>query len=154
MSCKTIMTKEPPTIASDDTVAVAAARLMEEHHSSLPVVDAAGRLIGMFGIYDLLGLLVPRVALAGDIRSNLRFIEGDPDGLRQRYREVKTMRVCEVTDRNGPSLASDAPEIEAIRLCCRNQTPIPVVERETDKLIGVISCWDAIRTLVAELRPA
>ena len=39
----------------------------------------------MFGIYDLLGLLVPRVALAGDLLPNLRFIGDDPEALRTKF---------------------------------------------------------------------
>jgi CBS domain-containing protein len=154
MSCTAIMTKGPLTIAGDATVASAAAKLIEQRYTSLPVVDAAGRFVGMFGIYDLLGLLVPRVALAGNYMSNLRFLSGDPGELRRRYDEVKSRRVSEVADRNGARLDSDAPEIEAIRLCCRSHTPIPVVEKGTDKVIGIISSWDAIRALAGAPQPA
>ncbi len=154
MSCAAIMSKEPLTIAEDETVADATAKLIAHRHTSLPVVDAAGRLVGMFGIHDLLGLLVPRVALAGDLLSNLRFITDDPGELQRRYEDVKARRVSELADRNGARLAPDAPEIEAIRLCCRGQTPVPVVERETDRVIGIISCWDAVRALAGTPHPA
>jgi CBS domain-containing protein len=147
MSCATIMTRGPLIIAESETVAGAAAKLIEHHFTSLPVEDSAGRYIGMFGICDLLGLLVPRVALAGNFMSNVRFISDDPGELRRRYDEVKRRRVSEVVDRNAARVAPDEPEIEAIRLCCRSQTPIPVVERETDRVVGIISCWDAIRLL-------
>ncbi|HEX4160391.1 MAG TPA: CBS domain-containing protein [Rhizomicrobium sp.] len=147
MSCTAIMTKCPLTIAEHETVAEAAAKLIEHHSTSLPVVDSTGGYIGMFGICDLLGLLVPRVALAGNFMSNLRFISDDPRELRHRYEEVKRRRVSEVADRDAARLAPDEPEIEAIRLCCRSRTPIPVVEKETDKVVGIISCWDAIRAL-------
>ena len=154
MSCTAIMTRAPLTISEDATVAIAAAMLIEHHYTSLPVVDAAGRYVGMFGIYDLLGLLLPRVALAGNLMSNLRFLSDDPGELRRRYEEVKSRRVSEVADRNAARLDSDAPEIEAIRLCCRSHTSIPVVEKETDKVIGIISSWDAIRALAEAPRPA
>jgi CBS domain-containing protein len=154
MSCTAIMTKTPLTIPEDETVAGAAAKLIGHHYTSLPVVDASGRYVGMFGIYDLLGLLVPRVALAGNLMSNLRFLSDDPGELRRRYEEVKSRLVSEAADRNSARLDSDAPEIEAIRLCCRSHTPIPVVEKGTDKVIGIISCWDALRALAGAPHPA
>jgi len=153
MSCTAIMTKAPPTIAEEETVGGAASKLAAHHYTSLPVVDAAGRFIGMFGIYDLLGLLVPRVALAGNLKANLRFISDDPGELRRSYGEVKNRRVSDVADRNSARLPPDAPEIEALRLCCRSPTPIPVVERNSEALIGIISCWDAIRALAGVTHP-
>jgi len=154
MSCTAIMTKAPPTVSGDASVAGAAAMLIGHRYTSLPVVDAAGRYIGMFGIDDLLGLLVPRVALAGNHMSNLRFLSEDGGELRRRYEEVKSRRVSEVADRNAARLESDAAEIEAIRFCCRSHAPIPVVEKGTNKVIGIISSWDAIRSLTEAPHPA
>lgn len=154
MNCAAIMMREPPTVSEHETVAEAAAKLTAHRYTSLPVVSADGRFIGMFGIGDLLGLLVPRVALAGDLTANLRFIADDPGEMRRRYDEVKSRRASEVADRDGARLAPDAPEIEVIRLCCRNQAPIPVVEKTTDRLVGIVSIWDAVRTLADARLPA
>jgi CBS domain-containing protein len=147
MSCAAIMTKTPLTIGADETVAAAAEKLVAHHCTNLPVVDANGRYAGMFGITDLLGLLVPRVALAGDLMANLRFIPDDPDELRRKFRDVKERRVSDVADRNGATLYPDSPEIEAIRLFCRNPASLPVVDRESGEVLGIVSCWDAIRSL-------
>lgn len=149
-----IMTRDPLTVRDDESVADAAAKLISHHYMSLPVVDLQGRYTGMFGIYDLLGLLLPRVALAGNLMSNLRFISDDPDELRRRYTEVKSRRVSDVVDRNGARLNPDSPEIEAIRLCCRSHAAIPVVEKNTEKVIGIVSCWDALRTLAGTPKSA
>ena len=147
MSCAAIMTKEPLTVREDETVADAAAKLVAHRYMSLPALDANGRYIGMFGIYDLLGLLVPRVALAGNLMANLRFIGDDPEELRRRYAEVKSRRVSEAVDRNGARLHPDSPEVEAVRLCCRSHAAIPVIEKATEKVVGIVSCWDVLRAL-------
>jgi CBS domain-containing protein len=147
MSCAAIMTKEPLTVREDETVADAVAKLIAHHSMSLPVLDANGRYVGMFGVSDLLGLLVPRVALAGNLMSNLRFIGDDPDELRRRYAEVKSRRVSEAVDRNGARLHLDSPEVEAIRLCCRSHAEIPIIEKATEKVVGIVSCWDVLRAL-------
>jgi CBS domain-containing protein len=147
MSCAAIMTKAPPTIRDDASVAEAAGALVAQHQTILPVVDGEGRYAGMFGICDLLSLLVPRVALAGNLMANLRFIADDPGELRRKFQEVKNLRVADVADRNAAELHPDSPEIEAIRLFCRNQSTLPVVEKESRKVVGMISCGDAIRAI-------
>jgi CBS domain-containing protein len=148
MSCTAIMTKAPVTLREQESVADAAAKLVSNHFTTLPVVDADGRYAGMLGLYDLLGLLVPRVALAGDLMVNLRFIPDDPEDLRRKYREVKNRTVAEVANRNAPKLDPDAPEVEAIRLFCRNHISLPVVDRKSGRVLGIVSCWDAMRTIV------
>jgi CBS-domain-containing membrane protein len=147
MSCAGIMTKAPPTIRDDASVAEAAGALIAQREMNLPVVDSDGRYAGMFGIGDLLGLLVPRVALAGDLTANLRFIGDDPEDLRRKFREVKNLRVADVADRNAAPLHPETPEIEAIRLFCRNRSTLPVVERESRKVVGMISRGDVIRAI-------
>jgi len=148
MSCAAIMTKVPVTIREHESVADAAAKLVSNHFTNLPVVDLEGHYVGMFGLYDLLSLLVPRVALAGDLMSNLRFIADDPEELRRKYREVKNRPVTEVANRKAPALDPDSPEVEAIRLFCRNHISLPVVDRESGKVLGIVSCWDAMRAIV------
>jgi CBS domain-containing protein len=147
MSCAAIMTKNPPTLRADDSVADAVARLTEHRCTSLPVIDADGRYAGMFGIHDLLGMLVPRVAIAGNLLPNLRFIGDDPSALGQRYAELKMRRVGDVADRGAPTLTPDTPGIDAIRLFCQSHNPLAVIEPETRKVVGIISCWDAIGSL-------
>jgi len=74
MECAAIMTTNPPTVRETDSVATAAAKLIAEKHLALPVVDAEGRYVGMFGTDDLMRLVVPRVAIAGNVDANLRFV--------------------------------------------------------------------------------
>ncbi len=107
MNCAAIMTRAPLTIREDENVANATSQLIAHGSLNVPVVDGEGRYTGMFGVHDLLSLLVPRVALAGNLTSNLRFISDDPDELRRRFRDVKSRRVCDIADRNYATLAPE-----------------------------------------------
>ena len=148
MSSTAIMKTAPIIIREQESVADAAAKLVSNHFTNLLVVDGQERYVGMFGLHDLLSLLVPRVALAGDLMSNLRFIADDPEELRRRYRDIRNRRVGEVANRNAPALDPDSSEVEAIRLFCRNHISVPVVDRESGQVIGIVSCWDAIGAVV------
>ncbi|HWE07131.1 MAG TPA: CBS domain-containing protein, partial [Rhizomicrobium sp.] len=141
------MTRSPPTIRDDASVADAAGALVAQRQMNLPVVDGEGRYAGMFGIGDLLSLLVPRVALAGNLMANLRFVGDDPDELRRKFQEVKNLRVADVADRNAAAFDPESSEIEAIRHFCRNPSALPVVEKESRKVVGMISSGDAIRAI-------
>jgi CBS domain-containing protein len=108
----------------------------------------------MFGIYDLMGLLIPKVALAGGLMPNLRFMGDDPEELRAKFREVSSRPIGEVAERDMPILHPDTPEIEALRLFCLERTTLPVVERGTRKLVGIVSYWDAVRAVTGMIREA
>jgi CBS domain-containing protein len=150
MTCSALMTKDPLTARESETVGAASEKLIAHHYINLPVVDGAGKFLGMFGIYDLLSLLVPRVALAGGQLPNVRFISDDPRDLRTRYREIRSRLIGEVADREAVVVHPDTPEIEALRLFCRHHTTLAVVERGSRKLVGIMSYWDAIRALTQE----
>ena len=147
MDCAAIMTKNPLTVREDETVGCAAEMLIANRYTNLPVVDAKGGYVGMFGIHDLLCLLVPRVALAGDLLPNLRFLGDDPEQMRRRFADVKARRLGDAADRNAATLAPNTPEVEAIRLFCQKHTSLAVAERETGKVVGIVSYWDAIRAI-------
>jgi len=111
------------------------------------VVNADGRFLGMFGIYDLFSLIIPKVALAGGLLPNLRFMGDDAEDLRTRFREIAGRKVGEVADRDVRVLYPDTPQIEALRLFCQQHTTLAVVERETRRLLGIVSYWDAVCAL-------
>ena len=67
MTCGAIMTENPLATREDETVGEAAARLIQHRYINLPVVNPEGRFLGMFGIYDLFSLIIPKVALAGGL---------------------------------------------------------------------------------------
>ncbi|HET7335285.1 MAG TPA: CBS domain-containing protein [Rhizomicrobium sp.] len=147
------MTAAPLTINEAESVGRAAELLMQHRYVNLPVVDSSGVFIGMFGIYDLLSMLVPRMALAGDLMPNLRFVNDDPAELRTKFATVKTKPVADAVNRTATVLHPDTPEIEALRLFCRNHTTLAVVERETGKLAGIVSHWDAIGAITGNRPP-
>ena len=147
MTCGAIMTEAPLTAREDETVGEAASRLIQHRYINLPVVNGEGRFVGMFGIYDLFSLIVPRVALAGGLLPNLRFMGDDAEDLRRRFCEIAPRKVGEVADRDARVLHPDAPQVEALRLFCQQHTTLAVVERGTRRLLGIVSYWDAVRAL-------
>ena len=147
MTCGAIMTEAPLSARDDETVGDATRRLIEHRYLNLPVVNGEGRFAGLFGLYDLFSLIIPKVALAGGLLPNLRFMGDDAEDLRTRFREIADRKVGEVADRDARVLYPDTPEIEALRLFCQQHTTLAVVERQTRRLLGIVSYWDAVCAL-------
>jgi CBS domain-containing protein len=143
-----IMTRDPVSVRESETIGHAAKQIIANRYINLPVVDATGRLVGLFGIYDLLALLVPRVAVIGNLLPNLRFVGEDVGELHRKFAAVKNSPVKRAVNREAVRVHPDTPLAEAIRLFCRNHMTLPVVERDTGRLVGMISYWDAAQMIV------
>jgi CBS domain-containing protein len=93
---------------------------------------------------------VPRVAVIGSLLPNLRFVGDDAGELQRKFAALKTSPVQRAVNREAVRVYPDTPLIEALRLFCRNHMTIPVVERDSGKLVGMISYWDAARSIMGE----
>ena len=152
MTCASIMTRDPVAVRESETIGHAAKLIIDRRYINLPVIDATGRLVGLFGIYDLLALLVPRVAVIGNLLPNLRFVSEDIGELHRKYAALSNSAVRRAVNLEAVRVYPDTPLVEAIRLFCRNHMTIPVVERDTDLLVGMISYWD-VAELIAGAKP-
>jgi CBS-domain-containing membrane protein len=150
MRCADIMTANPPTVRDSDSIAHAVETLMVQRALSIPVVDGENRYVGMFGAEDFAGLVVPRVALAGNLAPNLRFIGEDTRGLAERFHGLKSHPVRQAADTGAVVLAPDTPQIEAFRIFCRSRAPLAVVDPGSRKLLGVVSYWDVMGAITAD----
>jgi CBS domain-containing protein len=137
-------------VRETDSVEQAAEKLIGQRHLGIPVIDQAGRYVGMFGTDDLLSLVVPRVAIAGHVAPNLRFVGDDPGALIERFRELKARPVGAVADRNAVVLAPDTPQIEAFRILSRSRVSLPVVDPDSRKLVGLVSYWDVMGAITGQ----
>jgi CBS domain-containing protein len=147
MTCAGIMTTNPKSLRQSETIGRAAEEIAAHDSVSLPVVDSAGRLVGLFGIHDLLALLVPRVAVIGNLLPNMRFLGDDIGELHDKFAGLRDSPVERAVNREVARVYPDTPLVEAIRLICHNHSTIPVVERDSGILVGTISYKDAARLI-------
>jgi CBS domain-containing protein len=148
MTCASIMTSNPKSLRQNETIGRAAEAIAGDGSASVPVVDEAGRFVGLFGIHDLLALLVPRVAVIGNLLPNMRFIGDDIGELHDKFEALRDSPVERAVNREVARVYPDTPVVEAIRLFCHNHTTIPVVERDSGILVGTICYRDAANLIV------
>jgi len=133
------MTRRVVTITPETTL-LAAAKLMLEHRvGGLPVLDASGRMIGVFSESDLLR------EEGEDGSPWLRMMVG-PDREPVEPPRLDARKVHEFMTRQPTTIAPSASIAQACRLLHEHRLRrLPVVEN--DKLVGMIARADLVRAV-------
>ena len=146
MTVQAIMTREPLTLRADDTVIRAAELMLDHRYLILPIVDADGRYLGIFDVWDLLQLLLPKAATLDDLVPNLGFLGDDLPSLQAKLKEMGGRPVGPLARPDLPVLKPDMAVIEALLLFFRNRSTLPVID-DGQRVVGVLSYWDALAAL-------
>jgi CBS-domain-containing membrane protein len=146
MNCGALIHAGLEPLLATSTLGEAAELLAQAPVQSLPVVTADGDYVGVFGLSELLARIVPRVAVAGDMKANLRFIPADMRELHSRFEAMAADKVREWCNRQAAFVRPDTPAIEAVQLFCRGHSMLPVVAAN-GKLLGFLSPSAAIRVI-------
>lgn len=139
MRVEDFMTRGVITITSDTTL-LAAAKLMLEHRvGGLPVVDAAGRMIGVFSESDLLR----EEGQEGSPWLDIMVGQDEKPGAAL---QLGTRKVVDIMTRQLTTIAPSASIAEACRLLHDHRLRrLPVVDG--DKLVGMIARADLVRAV-------
>ena len=134
MRARDVMTTPVITIDADARVIDAAEQLSANRITSMPVLDADGRLVGMISELDIL-----RGRLAHDPRSHMRRDEHDMPDPDKTVRSVMTPVVVCLTE------FADVADI-AETMVEGEMRAIPIVDGP--RILGIVSRRDLLRTLV------
>lgn len=125
-----LMTRVPATVAADDHLLDAAARMAERNVRHLPVVDGDRHVVGILSDRDV------RTAV-GDSSRPLH-----PDDARVRMR---SLRVADAMTRDVFVVSQDAPFADVVRVFTDQRVgAVPVVD-DGEHLVGIISYVDVFR---------
>jgi len=146
MRVEDFMTRRVVTITPDTTL-LAAAKLMLEHRvGGLPVLDASGRMIGVFSESDLL-------REEGEDGSPWLQMMVGPDGKPAEPPRLDARKVGDVMTRQLITIAPGASIAQACRLVHEHRLRrLPVVEN--DKLVGMIARADLVRAVAVSAEKA
>lgn len=143
MRADEVMTRNPTTIAPEASVAEAVRLMLEARVSGLPVVDAAGRLVGVITEGDLLA----RAELGTEKKRAkwLEFLFG-PGRSAEDFVHSHGRRVEEVMTRTPITVGPQARLDEVVgQMIEKRVKRLPVVDG--DRLVGVVSRADVLRAL-------
>jgi CBS-domain-containing membrane protein len=147
MSSPTIYQTDFPRLAATDTVGAALDQMLGSRISDLPVVDASGALVGMFKLEKLYAKLLPRAALLGKGMQDLSFVSDTLDEIRGRMRDIQSDLVGDYVEKVDQVVHPDTPPVEIVLLLHNGANNVPVVDRDSRRLVGMVSSRDLLAAL-------
>jgi CBS domain-containing protein len=152
MTISKVLNTSYPTLRDSDLISDATRLLLEHRHSALPVVDDNGRYLGIFSMHRLFSLLLPRAVLIEGGVSDLAFVSGPMKMLAEKMLEHNGRRIDEVLVKDAPTAHSDTPLLEVVLMLYRNESDIPVVDREDGRYLGMVAAAELLAHISAESR--
>jgi CBS domain-containing protein len=149
MIASDIMTSPVKTIGPEATIEEAIALLLETRVSGLPVADADGKLVGLVSEGDFL-----HRAELGTAKRKPRWIEFllGPGEIAESYVMSHGRKVHDVMTRDVATVGESASINEIVEVMERRKVKrLPVVSG--DRLVGIITRADLLRTLSKAVRP-
>jgi CBS-domain-containing membrane protein len=147
MSASPLYRTEFASLKAADVVGEATRRLLTHYVTDLPVVDDDQRLIGMLRLERVLGSLLPKAALIGFGLDDLSFVPDTLEHLRQQMQTIADTPVRQLMVKAEHVVHPDTSLIEIVLLLYRGASNIPVVERDTNRLVGMVSARDVLGAL-------
>jgi CBS domain-containing protein len=149
MTVQEVMNTDPITTSLNSNFGEAFRTLMDRSVSSLPVVDADGVYRGMFDLHDIWQLLLPKAALlAMDSLPDLSFMADSQKEMQQKLNQAASRPVSQFLNGvESPVVHPHTPVKEAILLLHRHGGILPVVDRKSRRLLGVVAAWDILEKL-------
>jgi CBS domain-containing protein len=149
MKAKDVMTQPVVSIAQDASILEAVGQMLRHKISGLPVVDSAGRLVGIVTEGDFL-----RRSELGTQRRRPRWIEFFiPDRLADEYVHASGRRVEEVMTFDVETVDEETPLEDVVRVLERNRIKrVPVMRGE--ELVGIVTRANLLRALIGAVKAA
>jgi CBS-domain-containing membrane protein len=150
MKAADIMTGQVISIAPDASILECARLLLQHRISGLPVIDAAGNLVGIVSEGDFL-----RRVEAGTERKRPRWLEfiTGPGRLAGEYVQSHGRKVGEVMTREPLTITEDTPVDDIVRLMEEHRIKrLPVMRGA--KVVGIVSRANLLRALAGVAREA
>ena len=143
MKARDVMSPDVVAVSPDETILHAARIMLQRKFSGLPVVDAAGALVGIVTEGDFL-----RRAETGTLRRRPRWSEFllGPGRLAAEYTRAAGQFVQEVMTRDVSTVTEDAELEDVVDLMERNHIKrLPVLRGS--KIVGIITRQNLLRAL-------
>jgi CBS domain-containing protein len=130
--------------------------LLENRVLAMPVVDENGRYLGQFRKNQLVSAVLPQVAVhdqrferiarmidAGLLRDTMADV-------RERFAAIADDPVTLHLDKEAPVLKPEQPLVAAMFYLFRGRNFLPVVEPDSGILVGVVSAWDVLESIICK----
>ena len=155
MPCSDAMIADVHSIGPEKTVEEAMHIMADADIRALPVVNENGAVIGLFDIRDLMVDILPISASfkipelrVKNIDAHLDQIQGSTPWVQKRLKLTYLKKVKDVMNTDVHNCHPETPLREAIRLMTKHGSPLPIVEAQSGKMMGIITMQSALSSLL------
>jgi CBS domain-containing protein len=152
MPVRSIMSSDIVKLQPSDPVSLGIRLMHQNHVRTLAVVGADDQFVGLFGIRQVVHLLLPKVAHMKFGLTNLSFMPDDLGELYHRLQDVGGQPVSKFLEKKQDLLICEPtttlPELlELLHQSFNTSLPVLVVEGQSNRLVGLVSGWDVLEKL-------
>lgn len=146
MKVKEVMTKNVVSVKPDDNAFYALGLLFKLQISGLPVIDAQGKLAGMFTEKDVLRFILPSY-----VEKVGKFIyEEHPKGIKKKLAELHNIKVSQLMRRDVVTATEENTLGDVAKdMLTQMARRIPILDK-TGKVVGIIARCDILKALAKE----
>jgi len=150
------MATDYPVLTAGMTLAECLQALVKNKVLAMPVVDNNGRYIGQFRKNLLIAAILPQVAVHDPRFDRIaKMIDGGMlsetmEDVRERFSVIADKPVRRYLDTDTPVLRPDQPLVTAMFYLFHGRNFLPVVEPASGLLVGVISAWDILDSILGK----
>jgi predicted transcriptional regulator len=146
MKVKDIMSKEVVSVKPEDNALGVLNLLFKMQISGLPVIDAQGKLVGMFTEKDILSYVLPSY-----IEKVGRFIyEENPKSTKKKFTDLAKVKVSQLMRKDVITTSEETTLCEVARIMLTQKARrIPVLDK-TGKVAGIVARCDILKALAKE----
>jgi len=127
MPCHAAISQKRVTASPNDTVEQVMKLAAKNKVSNIPILDEAGKLLGVFSLKVLLKNLIP-VSVVMDSGLQMDIKVSAAPGVAKRLAKVKPLPVSEVMERKFNTVEPDAPLWEGVSQLTKHGSPVVVMD--------------------------
>lgn len=131
------------TVVDTATLGEALAKMIKHHMQQSLIVTEDGEFVGEISTFTLAKLLLPTDQ--GRPQTQQEAEEESAIDVDDRITPYLGRKVREFAEHDLPIMSPDTPLVEALQLLAQGTLRLPVVDPQTNKLIGVISALTVLR---------
>jgi len=143
MKVKDIMTKKVISIKPEDNAKDALELLFKMRISGLPVIDAAGKLSGMFTEKEVINTIIPSYAE----KVGVYVYEEDPKIVKQKVSNFASLKVKDVMRKEVITTTEETSLCEVAHIMFRQKARrLPVLDK-SGNVVGIIARQDVVSAI-------
>ena len=147
MECQKIMIPIKTSLFAEDPASTAIDFMLEKHMGLVPVVDKNGIYVGLLSGDRLMHFMLPRTVSMMRGKKYASFVRESLEDLEERLDELRHRPIGELVDRFASVVYPDTGLTDVMIMLSEKQNVVPVVERETKKLVGAISFFTILNAI-------